>query len=141
MCVSNQPAAAKGLVPVEQLQETNDRVLELLAAEGVTFDGFELCLHHPDGIVEGLSGTCDCRKPAPGMLLRAAHRLGIDLKRSWIIGDTDSDVLAGNAAGCLTVLVENPDSAHKRAGDVRPDAVARDLEAAAALVLPPTVVN
>ncbi len=75
------------------------------------------------------------------MLLAAARKLGIELKRSWMIGDADSDVLAGKAAGCRTVLVENPDSAHKRAGGVRPDALARDLEAAAALVLPHTVVN
>jgi D-glycero-D-manno-heptose 1,7-bisphosphate phosphatase len=139
--VSNQPAAAKGLVAVGQLHETNARVLELLADEGVRFDGFELCLHHPDGVVEELSGSCECRKPAPGMLLAAARKLGIDLKRSWMIGDTDSDVLAGNAAGCRTVLIENPQSAHKRAGDARPDAIARDLEAAAALVVAPTVVN
>jgi D-glycero-D-manno-heptose 1,7-bisphosphate phosphatase len=139
--VSNQPAAAKGLVSVQQLHRVQARVLELLAAEGATFDAFELCLHHPAGVVDALSGPCDCRKPAPGMLLTAARNLGIDLKRSWMIGDTDSDVLAGGAAGCRTVLVENPHSAHKRAQNVRPDAVAADLEGAAALVLRPALVN
>jgi len=139
--VSNQPAASKGLVSVQQLHRVQARVLELLAGQGATFDAFELCLHHPAGVVDALSGPCDCRKPAPGMLLAAAQNLGIDLKRSWMIGDTDSDVLAGSAAGCRTVLVEHPQSAHKRAPGVRPDAIASDLEAAAALVLQPALVN
>ena len=70
-----------------------------------------------------LAGPCDCRKPAPGMLLDAARELDIDLERSWMIGDTDSDVLAGAAAGCRTVLIEQEASGHKRKGTARPDAV------------------
>lgn len=139
--VSNQPAAAKGFVPVAQLERAHARVLELLAAHDVVFDAFELCLHHPDGVVEALAGPCDCRKPAPGMLLDAAGTLGIELKRSWMVGDTDTDVLAGRAAGCRTVLIEHPPSAHKRSGDVRPDALARDLDAAAEVILDPVLVN
>lgn len=114
--VTNQPAAAKGLVPVSQLEAVQARVQELLAAEGVGFDDVRMCLHHPDGVVPEISGPCDCRKPAPGMLLAAAHELGIDLPSSWMIGDTDSDVLAGSAAGCQTLLVVNRESDHKRRG-------------------------
>jgi D-glycero-D-manno-heptose 1,7-bisphosphate phosphatase len=130
--VSNQPAAAKGTVSVAQLQAVQARVDELLAAEGVRFDAFRICLHHPDGVVPDLSGDCDCRKPAPGMLLDAAGELGIDLASSWMIGDTDSDILAGTAAGCHTVLVEYGGSVHKRAGNARPDAVVPNLNAASA---------
>lgn len=133
--VSNQPAAAKGVVSPAQLQAVQDRVLGLLAADGVRFDGFWICRHHPLGVVPELTGHCDCRKPAPGMLLSAADELSIDLAASWMIGDTDSDVLAGRAAGCSTVLVEYPGSAHKRGGVVRPDAWASDLIAAVGLVL------
>jgi D-glycero-D-manno-heptose 1,7-bisphosphate phosphatase len=133
--VSNQPAAAKGKVSLEGLVATQERVLELLAAEGVRFDDFKLCLHHPEGIVEGLRGPCECRKPAPGMLLEAASELSIDLARSWMIGDTDADVGAGRNAGVATVLVEYPGSSHKRGGAVTPDLRAADLPGAVAAVV------
>jgi D-glycero-D-manno-heptose 1,7-bisphosphate phosphatase len=133
--VSNQPAAAKGLVPICQLHEVQARVLELLAADGVRFDDFRLCLHHPEGVVPELSGPCGCRKPEPGMLLDAAAALDIDLTASWMVGDTDGDVMAGRAAGCSTVLVSPAGSAHKRGGEIKPDAVARDLTGAAQVIL------
>jgi D-glycero-D-manno-heptose 1,7-bisphosphate phosphatase len=133
--VSNQPAAAKGTVALAQLDAVQARVLELLSAHGVSFDDFRLCLHHPDGVVAELSGSCDCRKPAPGMLLEAASALNIELSASWMIGDTDADVLAGQAAGCRTVLVSNPGSAHKRGGNARPDVVTGDLTGAIAEIL------
>jgi D-glycero-D-manno-heptose 1,7-bisphosphate phosphatase len=81
-------------------------------------------------VVAELSGACDCRKPAPGMLLAAALALDIELTGSWMVGDTDADLLAGRAAGCRTILVRNPGSAHKRGGEISPDAVAGDLAGA-----------
>ena len=133
--VSNQPAAAKGTVSLTTLEAVQQRVLELLRIEGIEPDGFRLCLHHPDAVVPELAGPCDCRKPAPGMLLDAARGLDIDLDSSWMIGDTDDDVAAGAAAGCRTVLIENPSSSHKRRGSARPDLKAPDLAAAAGGVL------
>ena len=127
--VSNQPAAAKAKASLEELAEVQARVLELLAAEGVRFDDFRLCMHHPAGVVPELTLDCDCRKPAPGMLLEAAGPLSVDLEESWMIGDTDSDVEAGRAAGCRTVLVEHEPSEHKRSGTAAPDATAPDLAA------------
>ncbi len=132
--VSNQPAAAKGKVSVEQLEAVQRRVLALLEAAGVEFADFRICLHHPDGAVAGLSGPCDCRKPAPGMLLDAARELKIDVAASWMIGDTDADVAAGRAAGCRTVLVEQPGSAHKRGGDARADLIVTTLGEASCLI-------
>lgn len=132
--VSNQPAAAKGKVPVEQLDAVQARVLELLAAEGVRFDDFRICLHHPDGVVPELSGACACRKPAPGMLLDAAHKLGIDLAGSWMMGDTDGDVMAGKAAGCSTILVQHRGSEHKRGIDQEANIVVPTLDHAATLL-------
>jgi D-glycero-D-manno-heptose 1,7-bisphosphate phosphatase len=133
--VSNQPAAAKRTVTVPELMAVHARVIALLAAEAVTFDAFRLCLHHPSGTVPELTGECDCRKPQPGMLLEAADELGIDLGASWMVGDTDGDVLAGRAAGCATVLIGQPASAHKRGGGARPDARAADLATAADRIL------
>jgi D-glycero-D-manno-heptose 1,7-bisphosphate phosphatase len=139
--VSNQPAAAKGKVSVQQLDAVHARVLELLRREGATFDAFRLCLHHPDGVVAELRGPCDCRKPAPGMLLDAGRSLGVDFARSWMIGDTDADVVAGRSAGCQTVLVEHQGSVHKRGRGAAPDAVVPNLQAATDIVLGPDGVD
>ncbi|HST56577.1 MAG TPA: HAD-IIIA family hydrolase [Solirubrobacteraceae bacterium] len=119
VCVTNQPAAAKAKVSLEQLFEVHARVEQLLALEGVQLECSRLCPHHPQGLVEGLSGVCDCRKPAPGMLLAAAGALQLELRASWMFGDTDADVAAGRAAGCRTVLIDYPGSAPKRAGASR----------------------
>ncbi|HXA53457.1 MAG TPA: HAD-IIIA family hydrolase [Solirubrobacteraceae bacterium] len=135
ICISNQPAAAKGRVSVEQLLAVHERVVALLAHEGARLDGSRLCLHHPDGIVPELSGPCACRKPAPGMLLDAAHALGVDPRASWMVGDTDADVGAARAAGCRTLLIEHAGSIHKRSSDMRPDLTAPDLSRGAALLL------
>jgi D-glycero-D-manno-heptose 1,7-bisphosphate phosphatase len=133
--VSNQPGAAKGFVAVKEIQAVQARVLELLAAEHARLDAFELCLHHPQGVVPELTGSCDCRKPAPGMLLQAARQLRLDLTASWMVGDTDADVAAGRAAGSRTVLIAHPDSAHKRSGGARPDAKVRNLAAAVSVIV------
>jgi D-glycero-D-manno-heptose 1,7-bisphosphate phosphatase len=135
VCVSNQPAAAKGKVTLEQLVAVHERVIGLLAAEGVQLALSLLCLHHPDGVVPELSGPCACRKPAPQMLLQAAAELALDLGSSWMLGDTDTDVAAGRAAGCRTVLIEYPGSAHKRSGNSGADLVARDIGSAVAGLL------
>lgn len=127
VCVSNQPAAAKGKASVEQLLAVHARTTELLAAQGVTLAASRLCLHHVGGVVPELSRQCYCRKPAPGMLLDAAAALDLDLGRSWMVGDTDADVAAGAAAGCKTLLIRNPASVHKRLQVVNPDVAARSL--------------
>ncbi len=135
VCVSNQPAAAKGLVSLEQLLAVHQRAVELLAREGVRLADSRLCLHHPAGVVPGLSGVCSCRKPAPGMLLDAAVKLDIDLSRSWMVGDTDADLGAGRAAGCRTLLIEHVGSAHKRSNGSKSDLSASDLAQGAAVLL------
>jgi D-glycero-D-manno-heptose 1,7-bisphosphate phosphatase len=135
VCVSNQPAAAKDVVSEAELLTIHRHVLALLKGEGVCIAASRLCMHHPQGTVPELSGPCDCRKPEPGMLLDAGRALGIDLGDSWMLGDSDTDVIAGQRAGCRTVLIENRDSAHKRHGEVRPSLKARDLADAASKVL------
>jgi D-glycero-D-manno-heptose 1,7-bisphosphate phosphatase len=133
--VSNQPAAAKGTVGIEDLLSIHGRVMDLLAVEGVSFADFRLCLHHPQGVVPELTRDCDCRKPKPGMLLHASAALDIDLSASLMIGDTDADVLAGASAGCRTALLEPEASRHKRGGDITPDRTFADLAAAAGWIL------
>jgi D-glycero-D-manno-heptose 1,7-bisphosphate phosphatase len=133
--VTNQPAAAKGVVGVDELEAVQELVVSLFEREGVVFDRFSVCLHHPDGVVPELTGVCACRKPAPGMLTDAAREIGLDLARSWLIVDTDADVAAGAAAGVRTILIENPGSAHKRRRPTSAGATARDLTAAAEAIL------
>jgi D-glycero-D-manno-heptose 1,7-bisphosphate phosphatase len=135
LCVSNQPAAAKGAVSIQRLVAVHDRVLELLAHEGVCIAASRLCLHHPQGVVPELSGPCHCRKPAAGMLFDLADALQVDLDASWMVGDTDADVAAGRAAGARTVLVETRGSAHKRAGAIEPDLRVANLPEAVTTIL------
>lgn len=125
--VSNQPAAAKGVVTLDELREVHERVVTLLADAEVTVDGYRYCLHHPDGSDPELTRECECRKPAAGMILDAARELDIDLSRSWLVGDSDRDIVAGERAGCRTVLVECEQSAHRRAGKCNPDLTAANL--------------
>jgi D-glycero-D-manno-heptose 1,7-bisphosphate phosphatase len=135
VCVSNQPAAAKGKVSIEQLHAVHARVLELLARQGVQLAASRLCLHHPAGSVPELSGPCACRKPAPGMLLDLAAALRLALDTAWMVGDTDADIAAGKAAGCATALIDYPGSAHKRDGQARPDLHTSSLIVAAEQIL------
>lgn len=134
---SNQPSAAKGIVALEDLRAVHERVVELLAREGEHLDAFEYCLHHPDGPDPELGCVCECRKPAPGLLLRAVVEHGVDLGRSWMVGDSDSDVQAGAAAGTRTVLIRSPRSRHRRRGGVHPDLEVDDLRSAAEAIVGP----
>lgn len=102
--VSNQPGIAKGYFSARSLQGVFER-LEQLAQ--VPFAGFYFCPHHPDGSIRELALPCTCRKPAPGLLQRAARDLGAELGRSWMIGDILNDIEAGRRAGCNTILVAN----------------------------------
>jgi D-glycero-D-manno-heptose 1,7-bisphosphate phosphatase len=133
--VTNQPAAAKGKATVADIEAVNDRVRELLGQAEIELDGWRTCLHHPAAVVAELGGSCDCRKPATGMLTGMADELGLDLAASWMFGDTDVDVIAGHGAGCRAVLIEHPLSAHRRSGAAKPDALARNLSDAAAFVV------
>ena len=135
--VSNQPSAAKGTTDLGSLAAVHDAVMRQLADADAEVDEVRYCFHHPAGTDPELGRACDCRKPAPGLILQAADALGIDdeaLGRSWLIGDSDVDVVAARAAGLRTVLVEDPLSAHRRSG-APADARARDVLEAARIVV------
>ena len=108
--VTNQPVIARGEVTREQLREIHDKMETLLGREGAYVDAIYYCPHHPHrgypGEVAELKINCDCRKPKPGLLLQAAEDYNIDLTKSWMIGDSQSDMQAGEAAGCKTALVD-----------------------------------
>jgi D-glycero-D-manno-heptose 1,7-bisphosphate phosphatase len=97
--VTNQSGVARGYYDEAAVEKLHDALRQDLAAQGVTLAAIELCPHLPDGSVARYAIDCDCRKPAPGMILRSAQTLGIDLGRSLMFGDKPSDVEAGQRAG------------------------------------------
>lgn len=111
--VTNQPVIARGEVTVDGLQEIHNKMETMLGKEGAYLDGVYYCPHHPDkgfaGEVEELKIVCECRKPKAGLLLQAAKDFNIDLSQSWMIGDSENDVLAGKNAGCKTALISETD--------------------------------
>jgi len=96
--VTNQRCVAKGLLSVVELETMHQRMSELLARDGAALDAIYYCPHE-------MESHCECRKPAPGMLLDAARAHGIELPASWMIGDSDIDIEAGRSAGCRTALL------------------------------------
>ena len=100
--VSNQAAVGKGLLSPEALQEITNRMQQALLADGVFLTAVFYCLHRADE-------NCDCRKPGPAMLFRAANEFNIDLGQSIFIGDSATDIEAGLAAGCKPVLFSPTD--------------------------------
>lgn len=135
VAASNQPAAAKGNATVDELRAVHERSVALLAAERADLDDWRYCLHHPHGADPELGRPCDCRKPAPGLLRDAAQDHGLDPAASWMVGDSDADVEAGTRAGCRTVLIEHPGTAHRRTGKAVPTLWATDLWDAAQRIL------
>ena len=107
--VTNQPVIARGEVSFEELEEIHNKMETLLGREGAYLDAIYYCPHHPHKGYEGerpeLKIDCDCRKPKPGMLLKAAKDFNISLSKSWMVGDGENDVKAGLNAGCKTVLI------------------------------------
>ncbi len=108
--VTNQPMVAKGLIKIKDIKKIHDKMEWLLGLEGAKLDGIYYCPHHPE---KGFPGEnkkytipCECRKPLPGMLNMAEKEFNIDLRNSWIIGDSERDILAGFNAGTKTILIK-----------------------------------
>lgn len=133
--ISNQSGVARGYLGERELARVNSRLCRTLAAEGIHLEAIYYCPHHPEGTCGGYAIRCTCRKPEPGLLLRAAAERGVALARSWCVGDVLSDVEAGNRAGCRTVLVDLGTEPRPDAAVRLPTYVARNLPHAARLIL------
>jgi histidinol-phosphate phosphatase family protein len=133
--VSNQSGVARGYFPETALAAVLQRIRELLAAHGVQLAAFYYCPHHPRGSVTTYATACTCRKPEPGLILRAASEHGVELERSWLVGDILDDVEAGRRAGCRTILIDNGNETEWRSGAERtPHFKVADLTAAARVI-------
>lgn len=127
--VSNQSGIARGYFTEAALIPVITTINRLLCPAGVTLHDFYYCPHHEND-------ACDCRKPQPGMLLRAAREHDIDLSRSWMIGDILNDVEAGKKAGCQTMLINNGNETEwLLTAERKPTFMANDLKEAAELIL------
>ncbi len=103
--VTNQPGLAKGTMDKQDLALVNNRLHDMLRERGAEWDAIYYCPHHPvSGIRSELVVTCECRKPKPGLLVKAAKDMGINLLQSWMIGDGIVDIEAGKNAGCRAIL-------------------------------------
>src|SRR5437016_5921417 len=105
--VSNQPGIAKGRFTQKLLDAITEKMTKEIAFGGGNVDGVYYCLHHPNGVVPDLRLPCECRKPKPGLLLRAAQEHNLDLGQSFVVGDGVVDILAGQAAGSTTVFLSS----------------------------------
>ncbi len=133
--VSNQQGIARGWLSERDLHAARERIALLLSACEVRLDDFYWCPHWPWSCRGRLAFACSCRKPAPGMLLRAAAKHGLDLSSSWMVGDILDDVEAGRRAGCRTVLIDNGNETEWQCGPLRhPHRLVPDLRTAADVI-------
>lgn len=141
--VTNQTVVARGLATELELQRIHAALTERLRSGGSPkLDAIYVCLHHPNATLARYRADCECRKPRPGLLLRAARELDLDLSASTLVGDRQSDVTAGSLAGCATVLVgsgayasEPIETTLELDKALEPDIVCADLAEAARWIL------
>jgi D-glycero-D-manno-heptose 1,7-bisphosphate phosphatase len=141
--VSNQTVLARGLATEQEVLDLNAEVqAQIERAGGPHLDGFYFCPHHPNATLPFYRVDCECRKPRPGLLLRAAREHDLDLHASFAVGDRITDIIAGARAGCCTVLVQTgqhlapPIEISEPLDDsVEPDYTCADLSQAAQLIL------
>jgi histidinol-phosphate phosphatase family protein len=127
--ISNQPGIALGYFKEEELKKVEEKIKDLLAANKVHLDGFYYCPHSNNE-------NCQCRKPKPGLILLAAKNHGIQLSRSWMIGDILNDVEAGNRSLCKSILIDNGNETEWVWSRYRkPNFIAKNLKAAAEIIL------
>jgi len=112
--VTNQSGIARGYFSEEMLGRIHEKMKNDLAVYGAHFDGIYYCPHHPDD-------NCDCRKPKPNLIIRAAREHDVDLSQSYLIGDSDQDIAAGKASGCITILISHPKTSVETKADYTAD--------------------
>jgi histidinol-phosphate phosphatase family protein len=128
--VSNQAGVARSLFTEDDVRGVNARMVSILEEQGARLDALYWCPHHPE-----FGGPCDCRKPKPGMLHRAAEEQGLDLRSSWIVGDHPTDALCGLEVGARAVIVISGHT-HDHDPELPPGVpIVADLPAATDLIL------
>jgi D-glycero-D-manno-heptose 1,7-bisphosphate phosphatase len=138
--VTNQSAVAHGIVTEKVLGEIHERLKQLLADKNAFLDRIYYCPYHPEGVVPKYCKESNSRKPSPGMLLKAADEMDIDLGQSWCVGNSSRDIEAGLRAGCKTILIDMPPAHQKQISPplspagVKPDYKAVNIKEAVNIV-------
>ncbi len=141
--ISNQAGVARGLFTEDFVKITHEYLQNALRKRGAYIDNFYYCPHHPTEGIDPYRQVCNCRKPAPGMLLQAAQDLNIDLKRSYLVGDRFNDMEAGKKIGVRGILVKTgfgqgllqDDGPDEATPENKPDFIAADILEAVKLIL------
>lgn len=128
--VSNQPDTALGKIDEITGKKIEYKFEELIDNVGLKFDGIYYCHHHQDGVVKKWKKSCDCRKPKPGLILKAANKFNIILKNSYMLGDRASDIKAGKLAGMTTILYDpgNSQSQYLKHHSVNPNYLIKNFD-------------
>ena len=138
--ISNQSGVARGLFGEEAVAAVNEKLDQLLCRENpqAKIDRHEFCPFHPEAVIERYRKDSELRKPRPGMILRAAEAMELELSASWVLGDSPRDIEAGHAAGCRTILVSDlslsASPAATQPGSVEPDETVSNLAEAMDIV-------
>lgn len=133
--ISNQSQVAKGLVTIDGINKINQHLNNLLKNKGAKIDEFYFCPHHPNNGVNEYCVECECRKPKPGLILKASKENKIDIKKSYMIGDRIIDIKAGKSAGCkINIGVRTGYGCNDSSDDI-PDIVVENLLYACEFVL------
>ncbi|MDD5139088.1 MAG: HAD-IIIA family hydrolase [Verrucomicrobiales bacterium] len=136
--ITNQPVIAKGFCDEAELQKIHNKLESLLGREHAFIDRIYFCPHHPEKGFPGerpeLKTECDCRKPKTGMIQKAVAELNIDLKQSWLVGDTTTDLQTAKNAGLKSILVRTGSAGRDGKFDAPPDFVCNDLRQAAQII-------
>jgi len=133
--VTNQSGIARGFFDVAAVNTLHRHLHRILAAEGTQVDGIYYCPHHPNGTVTEFAVACDCRKPMPGLFLRAASELELDLKASYLVGDKLSDIQAGRQAGVKKTFLVRTGHPLSHEAISHADYLANDLYEAASVIV------
>ncbi|KKK95800.1 hypothetical protein LCGC14_2669170 [marine sediment metagenome] len=128
--ISNQSGIGRGMFNKQDLQSIHQKMTDLLQKENAFIDDIFYCPHHPEAKVDEFRKNCTCRKPLPGMIIKAAMNHKIDLNQSYCVGDEERDIEAGKNAGCRTIRITKQADVESKA-----DYKATDLKKAVEIIL------
>jgi histidinol-phosphate phosphatase family protein len=132
--VTNQPVVARGWLTKKEVDEIHTVMVKRVGKSGAKIDAIYYCPHHPEANLKKYRLTCRCRKPNIGMVLSAAKKFGVNLRKSFMVGDSTRDILTGKRAGLKTVLVKTGYAGLDGKYRVEPDFTAKDLRSAANII-------
>lgn len=132
--ITNQVVIARGWRTEKELDQIHAVLIKRLAKKGAKIDAIYYCPHHPEATLKRYRLRCSCRKPNIGMITKAAKKFGINLRRSFLVGDTTRDILAGRRAGLTTILVKTGEGGKDGKYKAKPRFIAKDLLEAARII-------